>query len=114
MPLLREKTKTYTAEDYWNLPEDCHAELIDGSLYDMVSPSPFHQELVMEISATIRQYIKDHDGKCKVYPAPLAVNLRADDSTWVEPDISVVCDKNKITVPSHTFDSFIIKISDLV
>lgn len=97
MPLPREKIKTYTPEDYWNLPEDRHAELIDGYLYNMAPPSPFHQELVMEISATIRQYIKDHDVECKVYPAPLAVNLCADDKTWVEPDISVICDKSKIT-----------------
>lgn len=63
----------------------------------MTPPSPFHQELIMEISATVREYIKKHKGDCKVYPAPLAVNLHADDKTWVEPDISIVCDKTKIT-----------------
>lgn len=51
----------------------------------------------MEISAIVREYIKKHKGDCKVYPAPLAVNLHADDKTWVEPDISIVCDKTKIT-----------------
>ena len=29
-------------------------------------------------------------------PSPLAVNLQADDTTYVEPDISVVCDRSKI------------------
>lgn len=31
------------------------------------------------------------------YPAPFAVNLFADDSTFVEPDISVVCDRDKLS-----------------
>ncbi len=89
--------RIYTSEDYWNLPDGQRAELIDGQLYDMAPPSPFHQELIMELSATIRQHIKNNKGDCKVYPAPLAVNLHTDDKTWVEPDISVVCDKSKIT-----------------
>lgn len=30
-------------------------------------------------------------------PGPFAVNLFADDSTFVEPDISVVCDRDKLS-----------------
>lgn len=95
MPLLKEKK--YTTEDFFALPEGQRAELIDGQMYMMAPPTPFHQELIMELSATIRQYIRDNGGTCKVYPAPLAVNLTAGHNTWVEPDISVICDKNKIT-----------------
>ena len=95
MPLP--KQHTYTSEDYWNLPDGERAELIDGQLYNMAPPSRIHQELVMELSATIRQHIKSQSGSCKVYPAPFAVNLNADDKTYVEPDISVICDKNKLT-----------------
>ena len=29
---------------------------------------------------------------CEVYPAPFAVNLDANDQTWVEPDVSVIWD----------------------
>ena len=32
-----------------------------------------------------------------MYPAPFSVNLDADDENWVEPDISVICDKTKLT-----------------
>lgn len=95
MPLP--KQHTYTSEDYWNLPDGERAELIGGQLYNMAPPSRIHQELVMELSATIRQHIKSQGGSCKVYPAPFAVNLNADDKTYVEPDISVICDKNKLT-----------------
>ena len=33
MPLL--KNDHYTSEDYWNLPEEERAELINGKFYDM-------------------------------------------------------------------------------
>lgn len=95
MPLL--KSDTYTSKDYWNLPEGERAELIGGKLYAMAPPSRIHQDLVMELSGTLREYIKKNVGQCKVYPAPFAVNLNVDDETWVEPDISVICDKNKLT-----------------
>lgn len=36
------------------------------------------------------------NGSCAVYPAPFAVFLNADDRNYVEPDISVICDKNKL------------------
>lgn len=94
MPLLKDY---HTSEDYWNLPEGERAELIDGKFYDMAPPSRIHQKLVMELSATIREYIKKNHGSCEVYPAPFAVNLDADDKDWVEPDVSVICDPNKLT-----------------
>lgn len=95
MPLP--KDRTYTSEDYWNLPDGKRAELIGGQLYDMAPPSFEHQKLVMELSATIREYIKAHGGNCEVIPAPFAVNLDTENKDWVEPDISVVCDKAKLT-----------------
>ena len=95
MPLPKEHS--YTSKDYWNLPEGKRAELIDGQFYDMAPPSRIHQKLVHLISYTIENYIRNHDGDCEVYPAPFAVNLDAADENWVEPDISVICDKSKFT-----------------
>lgn len=89
--------KYYTADDYWNLPEGERAELIDGQFYAMAPPNRLHQGLVSEITQIIGHYIKSHKGDCKVYPAPFAVNLGADNKDWVEPDISVICDKSKLT-----------------
>ena len=86
----------YTAEDYWNLPEGERAELIDGQIYNMAPPSQFHQELSFQISRIIGNYIADQRGSSKVLPAPFAVNLNANDTTYVEPDISVVCDPQKL------------------
>lgn len=95
MPLL--KNDHYTSEDYWNLPEEERAELINGKFYDMAPPSRIHQKLVSKLTALFNQYITDHHGSCEVYPAPFAVNLDADNKDWVEPDISVICDPNKLT-----------------
>ena len=94
MPLLK---KSYTSKDYWNLPDGQRAELIDGQFYNMAPPSRIHQEISYQISRFLGNYIESNGGKCRVYPAPFAVNLDADDKDWVEPDISVICDPNKLT-----------------
>ena len=52
---------------------------------------------VMGISSSIHAYINSKGGQCRVYPAPFSVQLREDEDTIVEPDISVICDKNKLT-----------------
>ncbi len=89
--------KTYTSKDYWSLPEGERAELIDGRLYNMAPPSRIHQELVSAFHYTLRTHISNSNGSCKVYPAPFAVNLDANNQNWVEPDVSVICDKSKLT-----------------
>lgn len=95
MPMPQEHI--YTSEDYWNLPEGQRTELIDGKLYAMAPPNRMHQEILGELHTAINNYIKAKNGTCKVYPAPFAVNLNADDKIWVEPDISVICDQNKLS-----------------
>lgn len=95
MPLPKEHS--YTIEDIYALPEGERAELIDGQIYNMAPPSYMHQRLVMELSGTIREHIRNNHGDCQVLPAPLAVRLNADDKTYVEPDISVLCDQSKIS-----------------
>lgn len=96
MPLAK-TIDYYTEEDYYNLPENVRAELIDGQIYYQAAPSRLHQKLVSILHATIYQYIKSKGGPCEVYPAPFAVKLRKDRKNIVEPDISVICDKNKLT-----------------
>ena len=95
MPMPQERI--YTSEDYWNLPEGQRAELIDGKLYAMVPPSRIHQKLSILTAAAILNHIQSNKGTCEVYTAPFAVNLNADDKVWVEPDISVICDKDKLS-----------------
>lgn len=95
MPLPQ--SKTHTEEDYYALPETVRAELIDGQFYYMAAPSRIHQKILMFLSAKIANYIHTKGGSCEVYPAPFAVKLFDDRTTIVEPDISVICDPDKLT-----------------
>lgn len=95
MPLPKEQI--YTSKDYWNLPEGRRAELINGQFYDMAPPSRLHQDISSELAYMLKNYVKSHKGNCRVYPAPFAVNLDSEDKNWVEPDVSVICDKRKLT-----------------
>lgn len=94
---LPQVNRDYTIEDIYNLPEGERAELIEGRIYDMAPPSRTHQEILMELSYQIKEYIKSKGGPCRVYPAPFAVFINADNKTYLEPDISVICDPDKLT-----------------
>ena len=88
--------RTYTIEDIYALPEGQRAELIDGRMYMMAQPNTRHQRLVGNLYAAIHNHIKAKGGSCEVFPAPFAVFLNEDDRNYVEPDISVICDKDKL------------------
>lgn len=88
--------KRYTVDDIYNLPEGIRAELIDGEMYMMAAPGTRHQEISGFLYANIYNYIRAQRGDCKAFPAPFAVFLNSDNKTYVEPDISVICDKSKL------------------
>ena len=87
---------THTIDDIYDLPDGERAELIDGKIYYMAPPSRKHQRITMELSTTLNNYIKSNHGSYEVDISPFAVFLNADDRNYVEPDISVICDKNKL------------------
>ena len=91
------KLESYTIEDIYALPDGERAELIDGKIYYMAPPSTRHQRLLNFINTEINLYIRENKGECEVFPAPFAVYLNKDDKNYVEPDISVICDNDKIT-----------------
>jgi len=89
--------ESYTIEDIYALPEGERAELIDGKIYYMAPPSTRHQRIISDIHYRIKDYIIKNNGECEVLPAPFAVFLNKDNKNYVEPDISIICDKDKIT-----------------
>lgn len=95
MPLL--KNKLYTIDDVYALPEGERAELIDDQLYYMAPPSTKHQQIAGRLFNNISNYIFSKGGLCEAFIAPFAVFLNGDNKTYVEPDISVICDKDKLT-----------------
>lgn len=62
----------------------------------MAPPNTRHQRLVHFFDREIGNYIQRKNGECEVFPSPFAVFLNEDDVNYVEPDISVICDKNKL------------------
>lgn len=93
--------KIYTYEDLLALGDDVRAELIDGELYMMSSPSRIHQDISRELCWQIETFLRDKP--CTMYNAPFDVHLfeNNDESNGninavVQPDIMVVCDKSKL------------------
>lgn len=95
MPLPQEKY--YTVEEFYNLPDDIHAELVNGQIVYMATPSRLHQDISHELDFAITSYIKSKGSNCRVYTAPFSVQLQAGDDTVLEPDISIICDTDKLT-----------------
>lgn len=100
MALPAEKAR-YTFADCLTWGEDERIELIDGEPVMMAPPSRAHQEISMELSRQIANFLEGK--RCRVYAAPFAVRLFEQDGdrpedvdTVVEPDITVVCDRNKL------------------
>lgn len=98
------ENKLYTYADYLTYPESERIEIIDGHIYSMsAAPTRIHQQIITELIFKIRQYISSNNDPCKIYPAPFDVILKNEDEdinnskNIVQPDISVICDKNKLT-----------------
>lgn len=94
MPLPKNNDRTI--EDIYALPEGQRAELIDGQIYMMAPPNTMHQRIVMNLSRKIANHIEAPHGGCEIFPAPFAVFLNKDNRNYVEPDISVIFNKDKL------------------
>lgn len=87
--------KGFTIADIEALPEEVRAELFDGELIIMESPSVTHQEIVMWLGMEFRLQIRAKGGKCRVLPG-IGVYLMNDDKNYVIPDISIICEREKL------------------
>ena len=96
-PYLAHKVQgEFTIEDYYLLPDDHRAELIDGVIYDMTAPTYIHQGIECEIHGFFRDHIRKNNGKCMSFLAPADVQLDCDNRTMVQPDVFIICDRNKL------------------
>lgn len=96
MPELQPQLQVITLEQYEALPEDRRVEVFDGIIYDMASPSQVHQAISMQVSTIINNYILSKKGSCNIFSAPFDVKLSDSPLIIVQPDIMVVCDKDKL------------------
>ena len=90
------KEASSTIDDIYALPEGERAELIEGKIYYMAPPSTEHQRISYSVARKISDYIDRKKGDCEVFLAPFAVFLNEDGRNYVEPDISVICEKSKL------------------
>ncbi|CAB3396004.1 Uma2 family endonuclease [Kyrpidia spormannii] len=82
----------YTYEDYQTWDGGERWELIDGVPYLLSSPSPEHQQILMQLSVEIGGYLR---GKaCRAFAAPMDLTFSPDSKTKdvVQPDLFVICD----------------------
>jgi len=101
MSLPLRDTQRHTYGEYLTWPEDERYELIDGVAYAM-GPAPVrvHQRLLAEMFRQIADALEGSD--CEVDIAPFDVRLPEQDEAdeeivnVVQPDIVVVCDRNKL------------------
>lgn len=96
MQALNPQAEIITLEQYEALPEDRRVEVFEGVVFDMSSPSQIHQEISAELSNIIYNYIKSGKGACRLFTAPFDVKLSDNPLIIVQPDIMVICDKNKL------------------
>ena len=88
--------KEYTIADIEALPEGQRAELFDGEMFMMETPTLTHQAILGWLYVEIYSKIRDKNGKCEVFAAPCGVYIKDDDKNYVEPDVVVICDKDKL------------------
>ncbi len=94
--MAHHQKKKHTIEDLNSLPEGQRAELIDGQMFLLTPPDTDLQRISYTVARTISDYINRKNGRCEVFLAPFAVYLNKDNYNYVEPDISIVCDREKI------------------
>jgi len=93
---VQKKPGEYTVEDYYALPDDQRVELIDGVFYEMNAPMGVHQVIGGELHALFREYIRKNKGECLPIVSPIDVQLDCDDKTMVQPDVLILCDRDKL------------------
>jgi Uma2 family endonuclease len=100
MGALPKEARRFTYADYreWELDEGERFEIIYGEAFAMSGPNTKHQGILIEMASQLHVYLR---GKpCRAFTAPYDVRLFYEedesDDTVVQPDIVVICDKDKI------------------
>jgi len=95
----------FTYQEYQAWPDNERWEIIDGEAYAMTpAPNIAHQRITRNLSRIVFNHFRTLP--CEPFAAPTDVVL--DDTNIVQPDLFIVCDRNKIT------DANICGVPDLV
>jgi len=118
------KDKHYTFEEYLEIDDGVKYELNDGVLYMMSAPFDNHVSIGAELIGQLYNYLK---GKSCLLKYDSNVRLWKNRNTSYIPDISVICDKSKMTdfgcvgapdfiieivSPSNPYRDYLVKYKD--
>ena len=88
-PLLRR----YTLEEFWALPErEDHARynLIGGFLFMVPPPNPPHGDVASRMTRSLVGFVVNNNIEGDVHHPPEPIYIRAEGSTYLEPDMMYV------------------------
>ena len=97
----KKKPGEFTVDDYYALPDDRRAELLDGVFYDMATPSLLHQTILLELAFLFQKCISEHEMPCRVIISPSDVRLDLDDRTMLQPDLYITCKKVDLNLRAY-------------
>jgi Uma2 family endonuclease len=86
-------TRRYTLEEFWALPErEDHARynLIGGYLFMVPPPNPPHGDVASQMNDLLVTFLKANNIQGKVHFPPEPIYVRAEGSTYLEPDLMYV------------------------
>jgi Uma2 family endonuclease len=86
-------TRRYTLEEFWALPErEDHAryELIGGYLFMVPPPDPPHGDVASQMCDSLGAFLRANKIEGKVHFPPEPIYLRAEGSTYLDPDLMYV------------------------
>lgn len=86
-------TRRYTLEEFWELPEPedrAYYELIGGYLFMVPPPNPPHGSVASRMNRSLMAFLLSNNIEGDVYFPHEAVWLRAEGSTYLEPDMMYV------------------------
>ena len=109
--LAYKENKKYTYEDLEKIEDNNRYEIYDGQLVLMGAPSAKHQAVLGDLFVQFRDFFKDK--KCMPFISPLDVRLDGKgkrSENVVQPDLMVVCDKNKIQDKIEGAPDFVLEI----
>lgn len=90
-----DKNKKYTLEEFLDcVKEEERAELYEGTPVFMAPASYEHEEVMANLISEFIQTLKG--SPCQVFGSNLQVIFPFKDDVTVMPDMSIVCDKNKL------------------
>lgn len=88
--------KRYTLEEFWALPERedrVRYELIGGHLFMVPPPNPPHGDLAANMNKALTKFLLINNLEGHVYFPREPIYIRAEHSTYLEPDLMYVSDK---------------------